>query len=194
MKPFKNLGVRVFVFSSVIVVAGFLAGCAGPQTNVKVPTVSFQGINFENVDTDVAAQHVTMDVLLRFKITNPLGVPLIIPEHQVKLQLDDHDVAALMQTNAQLVVPGQGNASQVYRFHFDLGRNDFQQYLGRDDPYTLVARVRPLSFANLTLEFDHSDSIRLPLLPTVTPIPGAPATLAFLGNNATDTINLTPIR
>jgi LEA14-like dessication related protein len=194
MKLFTNLGLRVFVFSSVIVVADFLAGCAGPQTNVKVPTVSFQGMNFENVDTDVAAQHVTMDVLLRFKITNPLGVPLVIPEHQVKLQLDDHDVAALMQTNAQLVVPSQGNASEVYRFHFDLGRNDFQQYLGRAVPYTLVARVRPLSFADLTLEFDHSDSIRLPLLPTVTPIPGAPATLAFLGNNATDTIDLTPIR
>src|SRR5450759_5149127 len=116
MKLFTNLGLRVFVFSSVIVVADFLAGCAGPQTNVKVPTVSFQGINFENVDTDVAAQHVTMDVLLRFKITNPLGVPLVIPEHQVKLQLDDHDVAALMQTNAQLVVPSQGNPARFIGF------------------------------------------------------------------------------
>ena len=194
MKPLRNLGSRGFVFFSVIVLAGFLAGCAGPQTSVKVPTVSFQGMNFENVDTDVAAQHLAMDVLLRFKITNPLGVPLVLPEHEVKLQLDGHDVAALMQTNTQLVVPGQGNASQVYRFHFDLGRNDFQQYLGRDVPYTLVARVRPVSFANLTLEFDHSDSLRLPLLPTIAPILDAPATLAFLGSTATETIDLTPIR
>jgi LEA14-like dessication related protein len=194
MKCFKNFSVRASKLSLAAGAAVFLAGCAGQQTNVKVPTVSFQGMNFENVETDVAAQHMTMDVLLRFKINNPLGVPLVIPEHQVKLQLDGHDVAVLIQTNVQLVVPAQGYGDEVCRFHFDLARNDFQQYLGRDVPYTLVARVRPVSFANLTLEFEHSDSIRLPLLPKISPIADAPATLAFLGNNATDTIDLTAIR
>jgi hypothetical protein len=153
-------------------------------------------MNFDNVATDVAAQHLEMDVLLRFKLTNPLDVPLIIPGHQVKLQLDGQDVAALTQeTNTQLVVPGQGNASQVYRFHFDLGGNDFHQYLGRDVPYTLVARVRPVSFANLTLEFDHSD------LPSAAAAAGPHADSERTGEcwpcsggNATDTIDLTPIR
>lgn len=182
--------------------AALASGCAH-----SLPSAGFDGFAIKQLKPKVAqaaplrVESIAMDLQFDFVVRNPTSRPLVVPEHEFKLDLGNA-YTATHTVPKQTVEPSSVLRLQ-YPIHLDLnlqGNNGLKSLLGRDVPYSFSAEAKldlpemlggeggkavdqALSLAGIKddkLVLKHEGTLRLPLPPAIERSTALP-TVQFLG-------------
>lgn len=159
---------------------------------LKIPSVGFRGLRIEGVQVDPAAQHIAVDMQLRFAYTNPYKASLPVPTHEFGLRINRQGVGPRVREKPAFRLSPQSDTVVTYDFRLDLQERSFQRLnvLGKDNRFEFWADVTldladfnlnlPGNMGRKTFHLALADTVRLPLLPVVQPTEQA-AQIRFLG-------------
>ena len=104
----------------------------------KLPSAAFSGMTVQTVQSKPGAQDMKLKVGFDFKVKNPLGIKLVVPDHTFGLEIDGKPVAETGTRRGFDVA--KGSAKKVrYDFTLDLSEKGLGRAFGKDATFAFTA-------------------------------------------------------
>lgn len=153
-----------------------------PRISDNIPTVRYQNLRVEQIQPELEEANLKLKLGMRFLFKNPLNQDLLIPEHDLTFRLNDRKISGDVDRQPAFNLPGKSEEQITYYFTFDLnpqGVLEDLDVLGKDNYFELNSEFKldlgdyginlPAGFGKYTFEIAYGDTIRLPLLPEISP-------------------------
>ena len=125
---------RALLLCALALPLAFSSGCM----TGKIPSAAFAGMTVKTVQKEPGTQKVELDVGFNFKVKNPTGIKLKVPQHDFGLQIDGASVANTGSKKG-FEVPA-GTAKKItYDFRLDLSEDGVGKAFGKDATIAFTA-------------------------------------------------------
>ena len=128
---------RLLLIVLLALIAPPLTGCA---TMANLPTAQFHGLRIETVQPEPGSADLSLKVGFDFKVDNPLGIKLVVPEHSFGLEIDGAPVAST-GIRGEFEVGAKNNRIVTYDFTLALGPNGLGAAMGKDAEFAFLAEA-----------------------------------------------------
>ena len=114
-----------------------LTGCA---SMANLPSAQFHGLRIEMVQQSPGSDQLSLKVGFDFKVDNPLGIKLTVPEHSFGLEIDGAPVAST-GLRREFEVGAKAHRIVAYDFTLGLGPDGLGAALGKDAEFAFLAQA-----------------------------------------------------
>ena len=104
----------------------------------KLPSAAFSGMTIQTVQQKPGSDDMELAVGFDFKVKNPLGIKLVVPDHTFGLDIDGAPVAETGTKGGFDVAPGTAKKVR-YDFKLDLSEKGLGRAFGKDATFAFTA-------------------------------------------------------
>ncbi len=128
---------RLLLLALLPLLALPLTGCA---TMGNLPSAQFHGMRIETVQPEPGSDDLSLNVGFEFKVDNPLGIKLSVPEHSFGLEIDGAPVAST-GVRREFDVGAKDFRIVTYDFTLALGPDGLGSAVGKDAEFAFLAEA-----------------------------------------------------
>jgi uncharacterized membrane protein YgcG len=122
---------------ALLLVPLLLTGCA---TTGMLPSASFYGMRVETIQEEPGSSDLKLKLGLEFKVDNPTGIKLTVPEHSFGLDIDGVQ-AASTGVRQGFSVGSKKSKVVTYDFTLGLGPNGLGAAVGKEAEFSFTAEA-----------------------------------------------------
>ena len=128
---------RLLLLALLALIVPPLTGCA---TMANLPTAQFHGMRIQMVQPDPGSDDLSLQVGFEFKVDNPLGIKLTVPEHSFGLEIDGAP-AASTGVRREFDVGAKTFRIVTYDFTLALGPEGLGAAMGKEAEFAFTAEA-----------------------------------------------------
>lgn len=122
---------------ALLALAALLTLGTGCMTG-KLPSAAFSGMTVSTIQKSPGSEEMKLAVGFDFKVKNPLGIKLVVPDHTFGLNVDGSTVAETGNKGGFDVAPGTAKKVR-YDFMLDLSEEGLGRAFGKDATFAFTA-------------------------------------------------------